>query len=238
MRKHVQLGHDNALKPRARGFNLALCPKCLETQLDNRYGRNPHLVEARDDDVHEFLRLACLTYGADGPDRVAAAAERLRADPSLARRSIHSAAAAGDAAAAAELLAGDANALGGPFEWEPLLYAAYSRVRRRRTLAVARLLLEHGADPNAGYLWDGTYLFTALTGVFGYGEDAPNQPPHPQSREFATLLLEAGADANDEQTIYNRHFRPDNDYLELLLAGRAGRRERRGPWRAAARARS
>jgi Ankyrin repeats (3 copies) len=63
-----------------------------------------------------------------------------------------------------------------------LLYAAFSRVTgaQRSQAAVARLLLDHGADPNSGYLWDGTCLFTALTGAFGYGEDAPNQPPHPE----------------------------------------------------------
>lgn len=113
------------------------------------------------------------------------------------------------------------------------MYAAYSRLvtdnPRHSHVAVARLLLEHGADPNAGYLWDGTYLFTALTGAFGYGEDSPNQPPHHESIALARLLLEAGADPNDDQTIYNRHFRPDNDYLELLLAHGLGK-TRRGPW--------
>jgi ankyrin repeat protein len=161
----------------------------------------------------------------------------LRRDPSLSGRSIHTAAAAGDTAAASAMLDVDrslATAPGGPFDWEPLLYAAYSRVvpdaPTRSQVAVARLLLEHGADPHAGYLWDGTYLFTALTGAFGYGEDAPNQPRHSESSALATLLLEAGADPNDDQTIYNRHFRPDNDYLELLLAHGLGR-ARRGPWR-------
>jgi ankyrin repeat protein len=159
----------------------------------------------------------------------------LRRDPSLAGRSIHTAAAVGDAAAAT-LLAADrslATATGGPFGWEPLLYVAYSRLvsddPTHSHVAVARLLLEHGADPNAGYLWDGAYLFTALTGAFGYGEDSPNQPPHHQSIALARLLLEAGADPNDDQTIYNRHFRPDNDYLELLLAYGLGT-TRRGPW--------
>jgi len=65
--------------------------------------------------------------------------------------------------------------------WEPLLYAAYSRLNSEAeghsTLEVARLLLEHGADPNAAFLWEGHYLFTALTGAFGEGEAGPvNQP--------------------------------------------------------------
>jgi ankyrin repeat protein len=188
------------------------------------------------DEADEFLRLACLVYGGDDQRRPARAAEMLRHDPSLARRSIHTAAAVGDEAATAGMLSRDralAAPTGGPFGWEPMLYVAYSRVVSddpgHSHVAVARLLLEHGADPNAGYLWDGTYLFTALTGAFGYGEDAPNQPPHPESLELARLLLEAGADPNDDQTIYNRHSRPENDYLELLLAYGLGG-PRRGPW--------
>ncbi len=201
-----------------------------------RYTRNPHTVVAQPEPAEEFLRLSCLVYGGDDRRRPDAAAAMLRRDPSLSARSIHTAAAAGDAATAAVLLARDrslATAVGGPFEWEPLLYVAYSRLlsadRRRLAAAVARLLLENGADPNAGYLWDGTYLFTALTGAFGYGEDAENQPPHPEAIGLARLLLAAGADPNDDQTIYNRHFRPDNDYLELLLEFGLGG-PRRGPW--------
>ena len=48
----------------------------------------------------------------------------------------------------------------------------------RNQIEIARLLLAHGADPNAGYLWQGLPSpFTALTGVFGRGEG--DQPPHP-----------------------------------------------------------
>jgi len=201
-----------------------------------RYARDPHEVPPMTGEADEFLRLACLVYGGDDLSRPGAAAGMLRREPALSGRSIHTAAAAGDVAAASAMLDADrslATAPGGPFGWEPLLYAAYSRLApdasARSQVAVARMLLEHGADANAGYLWDGTYLFTALTGAFGYGEDAPNQPPHPESPALARLLLEAGADPNDDQTIYNRHFRPENDHLELLLAHGLGQ-ARRGPW--------
>ena len=200
------------------------------------YTRNPGQLRPQDEPAEELLRLACLNYGGDDLSHPARAAEMLDSGPSLASDSIYSAAAVGDVAAAERMLQADrslARTTGGPFKWEPLLYVAYSRLvsgdPRHSHLGVARLLLEHGADPNAGYLWDGAYLFTALTGTFGYGEDSPNQPPHHQSTALATLLLEAGADPNDDQTIYNRHFRPDNDYLELLLAHGLGK-ARRGPW--------
>ena len=90
------------------------------------------------------------------------------------------------------------------------------------TLEVARLLLAHGADPNAGYLWEGLPSpFTALTGAFGRGEGDP--PPHEHEEALATLLLDAGADANDAQTIYNCSWFPGNAYLELLLRHGFGR---------------
>jgi hypothetical protein len=86
----------------------------------------------------------------------------------------------------------------------------------RSALEVARLLLEHGADPNAGFLWEGLSPFTALNEAFGGGED--NQPPHPECMALARLLLEHGAEANDAQTLYNRNWDPDDDWLELLFS--------------------
>jgi ankyrin repeat protein len=221
----------------ARSYGFSSWPK-LKSYVETitTYTRNPGQLGPQQEPAGEFLRLACLNYGGDDLSHPARAAEMLREDPSLAVRSIYTAAAVGDPAAAESMLRADpslARTAGGPFKWAPLLYVAYSRLvsgdRRHSHVGVARLLLEHGADPNAGYLWDGAYLFTALTGVFGYGEDSPNQPPHHQSIALATLLLEAGADPNDDQTIYNRHFRPDNDYLELLLAHGLGK-ARRGSW--------
>lgn len=221
----------------ARSYGYASWPSLKgHVETITAYTRNPGQLGAQEEPADEFLRLACLNYGGDDLSHPARAADMLHADPQLARRSIYSAAVVGDVAATERMLRADrslARTAGGPFQWEPLLYVTYSRLvsddPQHSHLRVARLLLEHGADPNAGYLWDGAYLFTALTGAFGYGEDSPNQPPHHQSIALATLLLRAGADPNDDQTIYNRHFRPDNDYLELLLAHGLGK-TRRGPW--------
>ena len=147
----------------------------------------------------------------------------LSADPALAQHDIWSAACVGDAAMAGGFLDAEpdlVNRRGGYQDWEPLLYACYSRLDlpQRSTLAVARLLLERGADPNAHYMWGGQCRFTALTGAFGEGEMGPvNQPEHEYGATLARLLLEAGADPNDGQALYNRMFTQGSAHLELLL---------------------
>jgi len=208
-----------------------------------RYTRSPHRqpvggpVGSDEELADEFLRLACLTYSNDDPQRWRQAGELLSAHPQIAESSLHTAAGVGDVEAARRLLAADpavARAEGGPHRWEPLLYAACSRLDSTQpghsTLEVAHLLLQHGADPNAGYLSQGLPSpFTALTGAFGRGEGDP--PPHQFEHELARLLLEAGADPNDSQTIYNRSFDPECGPLELLLQHGFGRGTG-GPWHA------
>lgn len=212
-----------------------------------RLTRAPHLQavggEPADDDERgdELLRRACLTYGADDPARPRAALELLGAHPHLGGLTLHTAAATGDVAAARRHLAADPGGVdrdGGPFAWPPLLYATYSRIddpaAGRDTVGVAALLLDGGADPDAGYLWEGLVPpFTALTGAFGGGEQG--QPPHPRALELATLLLDHGADADDGQTVYDRGLgdvaRDDTDWLALLLDHGFGRGDG-GPWRA------
>jgi ankyrin repeat protein len=180
----------------------------------------------------QFLRLACLDYESWNLREGREAAQLLAAHPELAQENIYTAAATGDADAIRTFLARDpalVNAKGGPHRWEPLLYACYSRLDAP-TLDAARVLLAAGADPNAGFLWHGNLPpFTALTGAFGGGEGGANNPPHPQSEALARLLLDAGADPNDEQTLYNRHFRPDDTHLQLLLSYGLGR-DKGGPW--------
>ena len=173
----------------------------------------------------DFLQTACLNYNTtDRSDNYRRANKMLAADASLGSRDIWHAACAGNASAVAGFLADDlelVNRRGGYFDWPPLLYACYSRIEapEMSTLAVAKLLLARGADPNAHYMWGGQYRFTALCGAFGEGEMGPvNQPPHPQRDALARLLLDAGADCNDGQALYNTMFTPGSDCLELLLA--------------------
>jgi ketosteroid isomerase-like protein len=227
----------------ARQFGFASWPKLkAHLELVARYARSPHdqaiggPLTNEQAVVDEFLRLACLTYGDDDADRFRRAESLLQEHDWLSRASIHTIAAAGEVDAARELLNRDpsqASLVGGPYGWEPLLYLTYSRVPLRpgrSSAGVARLLLDHGADPNAGYLWEGLIPpFTALTGALGGGGTIPK---HPQELVLARLLLRAGADANDGQALYNQGWGPDpgEDWLELLFEFGLGTGDG-GPWR-------
>ncbi len=200
--------------------------------------RAPHRARRSRDPVEELLRLGCLTYGADDRDRPRQAAAMLSTRPELSEASVHTAAVTGDVRALRRLLDADAGLVAaedGPHRWPPLLYLCFGRIAddppARSALDAANVLLAAGADPNAGFLWEGLAPpFTALTGVFGGGEDAPNQPPHPYASDLARMLLDAGADPNDGQTLYDRMFGDDDDHLELLFSYGLGRGDG-GPWR-------
>jgi hypothetical protein len=256
---HPRLGELTAGTPTATAFKLANAQLTVARHYDfaswaklrdyvllvNRLTRSPHeawvggpLVDdaARAD---ELLRLGCLNYGADHADRWAKGDRMLVDHPHLAGWSVYTAAATGTVEAMRVLLANDPTAAvaeGGPFGWPPLLYLTYSRLAPSPAsdpVAAARLLLAAGADPNSGYLWVGLPSpFTALTGVFGRGQQGA--PPHANEMELARLLLDAGAEANDSQTIYNRGLgdiaRDDTEFLELLLDHGLGRGDG-GPWR-------
>lgn len=106
---------------------------------------------------------------------------------------------------------------GGPLGWEPLLYLAYSRLpgHEQHAVAIATLLLDHGANVNALWKDDWGNPFTVLTGVAGLGEGV--KPPHPQARELAGLLLDRGAEPYDTQLLYNDSIvGDDTSWLELL----------------------
>lgn len=207
-------------------------------ELLTRYSRFPERA-ATETSAGTFLRLACLSYYDDRPGQWAEARRLLEREPDITEGDACVAAAAADADALRRVLAADPGAASredGPFRWEPLCYLAYARhdpgISLAATLETARLLLDAGADPNAGYLWHGlTTPFTVLTGVFGEGELGPvRQPRHPHSQPLARLLLQAGADPNDGQALYNRMFEPGNDHLELLFEFGLGTGDG-GPWR-------
>ncbi|MBM7772328.1 hypothetical protein JOD54_002532 [Actinokineospora baliensis] len=192
--------------------------------------RSPHRITAFADPAAEFLAHACLTYGADGPERIAHASRLLVDHPSIVDASFAVPVVLGDPERVREWLAADpavAVAQTGPFDWEPLLYLTYGRLGVGDPVGVAQQLLNAGADPNSGYLWEGlSSPFTAVTGCFGRGEG--DQPPHPAGLALARLLLAAGASPNDSQALYNCQFRSDDAHLRLLFEFGLGRGE--PPW--------
>lgn len=148
----------------------------------------------------------------------------LAAEPSLAvegaRSNIHVAAVLGDDAAVRDLLALDptmANRKGGPFEWEPLIYLCFSRflrldeTRGEGFVRAATALLDAGANPNAGF-HDSQYgptptFESVLYGAAGLAHHAG----------MTRLLLERGADPNDDETPYHTPETYDNGAMEALV---------------------
>lgn len=174
--------------------------------------------------ANRFLDLVTVIYHNIpdlGPTRFAQAAALLAEHPDIRHENIYTTAAIGDVEQIDHWLDTDPGLIerkGGPFQWPPLMYAAYARLPDVSTFAAGMRFLQRGANPDAHHMWGGQYRFTALTGVFGEGEGGPvKQPEHPDMVAFARALLEAGADPNDSQAAYNRCFTPDNTCLELLL---------------------
>jgi ankyrin repeat protein len=104
-----------------------------------------------------------------------------------------------------------------PF-WEPILYLCFTRLATpaasANAIEIARLLLDHGADPNA-YFMAGDSRYSPLTGVIGEGEE--DRRPHPRRDALTRLLLERGAEPFDMQVFYNIHFHGDVLwYLEII----------------------
>jgi len=174
----------------------------------NRYGTDPATQKWGD-------------YERDGPARGVVAARVLARNPEIAHDSIHTAVAAHDLDAVRAFLRKNpalANSHSTFDGWTPLLRLAYARLPIQavsiNALSIATLLLDAGADPNAGWS-DSINEFNALVGVIGEGE--AGQAAHPTAEAFARLLIARGADPFAPQALYNTSLGPDSTFwLDLL----------------------
>src|SRR5262245_58103297 len=132
------------------------------------------------------------------------ASSLLAAHPAIAASGIHAAAVLGDDEAVRDHIARDpqsANDQAGPYGAAPLVYlclSKYLRLDAARSVAFVRAataLLDAGADSSAGFWTDGPRpeFETALYGAAGVAHHAP----------MTRLLLERGANPNDEEAIYH-----------------------------------
>src|SRR5947208_11979693 len=142
----------------------------------------------------------------------------LAAHPELASSDIHTAAVLGDDGAVRRFLAQDptsATRSSAPHGGDALNYLAlskYLRLDRARTpafLRAATALLDAGADPNTGFWTTGQHpeRETALYGAAGVAHHAA----------LTRLLLERGADPNDEEAVYHSPETRDNAAMRLLV---------------------
>jgi ankyrin repeat protein len=119
--------------------------------------------------------------------------------------------------------------VGGPKNWTALAYVAYGRLDPTNGMAIARLLLAAGADPNFSFNdgWDNA--FTLVTGAIGLGEGAKSS--HPQATELVDLLVAAGASPFDTQALYNISIVGSDVYWYDLLWRHCEAQGVTGRWR-------
>ena len=177
--------------------------------------------------IEMFFESACMDYtNKDAPERYARAQAILDQDPEIIQFDIYTSSIVGDIGTVEKILEQNpslSRKKGGPRNWDPLLYLCYSRVNmlveRYNALETAKILLQNGADPNTCFTYPYGSIFTAVTGALGEGErGAINQPEHQYGFELAKLLLDAGANPNDGQALYNRMFKPKDDVIRLFLS--------------------
>ncbi len=144
----------------------------------------------------------------------------LAAHPEVAGSGILAAAILGDDATVRRFLAldaGNATAKGGPRDWDALTclcFSKYLRLDRSRSagfVGAATALLDAGASPNTGF-YDRSHqpapeFESALYGAAGVAHHA----------DLTRLLLERGADPNDEEVPYHTPEGYDNDALKFLV---------------------
>ena len=180
-------------------------------------------VGSLSDPVAAFIEVACVPrHSGHGSGTLEHAEMILSRYPQVAASNIYTAAILGDEATVRSFLARDAKstaAKGGPHGWDALTYLCFSRylridkARAEAFVHTARALLDAGASANTGW-------YEMI--------DHPNPRPSFESAiygaagvahhsELTRLLLEYGADPNDEETPYHVPESYDNVVAKIML---------------------
>ncbi len=227
----------------AREYGFASWASLKEEIEDRALAAKGHAERVRD-----FLEHSVIRYGTppgsgkwtpvyeDRPYRWARAAKLLARYPEIAAETIHTAVTAGDIGLVRRMLrehpamASDISDYDG---WSPLVRLASVRLptdaAQQNGVAIARLLLEHGASPHV--FWadaEDHYHFTVLTCAIGHGESG--QPEHPQALDLVRLMFEQGAEPYDGQALYNTSLGEDDTKWLDVLWNESARRGETAKW--------
>jgi ankyrin repeat protein len=175
------------------------------------------------DPVAAFIEFSCVPRNASHASGTLEHAEMILARyPHLAGSNIHTAAILADEAGVRGFLARDsknASATGGPHGWDALTHLCFSRYlrldrgRSEAFVRTARVLLDAGARAKTG--WHEMIDYpnprpTFESAIYGAAGIA-------QHLELTRLLLEFGADPNDEETPYHVPEGYDKEVMKVLL---------------------
>jgi ankyrin repeat protein len=199
---------------RGRGHELKLSDAQLAIARELGEASWPRLVRraeaeavAREDRARRLVREAT-----DG--RRDHAEALLALDPELGREGFDAALVLGEADRVRAALARDAGAAtrpAGAREWLPLLYVTHSAFlggeRTDGLVECARALLDAGADPDSSWQHPEFGALGALYGAAGVAHEP----------RMTALLLEAGANPDDDESVYHATETSDHTCLRLLL---------------------
>jgi ankyrin repeat protein len=202
----------------AREHGFASWPK-LKQHIEQINLRRKLLLT--NDPAAVFLEAACVSPGSwHGEGTLDAAESLLATHPEVARANIYTAAALGDAEGVLSFLNADpenAALKGGPHEWDALTYLCFSRYLRidkglsERFVRSAKALLDAGAPAHTGWYEANNELRpfweSAIYGAAGIAQNAA----------LTKLLIERGADPNDEETPYHVAEGYDLDVMKVLV---------------------
>ncbi len=175
------------------------------------------------DPVSTFIEAACVSrHSGHSTGTLEQAQLILQRDPEVATANIYTAAILADEPTAKKLLTQNprlATATGGPHNWDALTHLCFSRylrldpARSEAFVNTARTLLDAGANAQTGWYEmidhpnPRPIIESTLYGAAGIAK-------HP---ELTRLLLERGADPNDEETPYHLPETHNNEVMKIVV---------------------